>query len=134
MYKHYPPTHQGTEFHCAHCNVFTGQQWGPGNTVLNRAGHEVKGLTVCRCVHCSKCSLWYAGQMLYPDSGSAALAHEDMPADFKADYDEARERDRRQIATWCGWAAQTGVPHTSIIRYARRCNGSNQQCHLRRPI
>lgn len=84
-----PPKFQGTSFNCPFCNPYARQVWGdgcwiPSNHLL------VKGLHVCQCSHCSKYSIWWAGNMVFPDSSTAPMPNPDLPEDIRRDFEEAR--------------------------------------------
>lgn len=97
MSKHVAPLFQVDKFHCPFCGVFAKQDWfilGFGRrqqaATENVFGPLLEGFQTCRCGFCNRHSIWLNGQMLYPDSGTVDLPHEEMPADVKADFDEAR--------------------------------------------
>jgi hypothetical protein len=46
-------------------------------------------IQVTKCEHCGKNTIWAFGRMTYPDRGNAPLPNSDMPAEVKADYEEA---------------------------------------------
>jgi hypothetical protein len=89
-----PPNIYEKSFTCPHCGVLARQKkWGYYLTqpVANafpesEAGNE---LGVSLCDNCSANCLWVHGVYVYPVSSSAPRANPDMPANIKADYDEA---------------------------------------------
>lgn len=110
MSKHYPPVYGDERFHRPFCNVYAKQEWSQAH----RSGYPIPDLFVCDCAHCREDSIWYKEQMIFPDSGSAALPHEDMPDDVKADYDEARgivAKSPRGAAGLLRLALQKLMPH-----------------------
>jgi Domain of unknown function (DUF4145) len=87
-----PPTHQATVFTCLGCGNNTQQDWYDVNTW--GSGHASQAdprLTVASCHVCLATTLWWESKLVYPDAAVSPLAHSDMPATVKADYDEARQ-------------------------------------------
>ena len=89
MSQHYPPTHEKKEFHCIHCGVFSAQAWGR-LTYNSSVGLRPSAIEFCICEHCKEWSYWYDAHMIVPSEAPVPPAHEDMPAECKSDYDEAR--------------------------------------------
>jgi hypothetical protein len=87
MIPYKPPKFRETSFNCPNCNSFAQQDWselvGVGNRVL-------AGYLDAKCVHCGKHSIWFMGNMVYPDIPGAPLPNPDMPNDINEDYLEAR--------------------------------------------
>ena len=83
-----PPSLDANEFHCPHCGVYAQQKWG--GLCRTTEGHvEVKNFKVCWCFGCKNVSIWQGDRMIYPIKGNAPIANPDMPAEIRADYDEA---------------------------------------------
>ena len=49
----------------------------------------IGGLTISKCEHCSKPTLWLGEVILWPKHGTAPPPHPDLPADIRCDYEEA---------------------------------------------
>ncbi|EGR0366540.1 DUF4145 domain-containing protein [Vibrio cholerae] len=85
-------------FHCPLCGVFAHMTWEE----LSSYSHSTM-YHEARCSCCKQPSLWRvtdyvngqfgrqdrAGELIYPDFGTAALPEDDMPEDVKKDYVEA---------------------------------------------
>jgi Domain of unknown function (DUF4145) len=52
-------------------------------------GNIIDNLMIAYCNRCRTYSLWYNGQMIFPDSVSVDTPNEDLPEEIKADYIEA---------------------------------------------
>jgi len=78
-------------FHCPFCNVYANMNWA--NDYRHEGNLRDTGVRSARCTHCHKLSFWLSNPetMIYPATVLAPLAHTDMPAAVRADYDEARE-------------------------------------------
>ena len=89
------PDFKKVAFNCPHCGVFAYMEW---------TTQDCSVYYQAICAHCKKNSFWrvtrinfeslkdisaIAGEMIYPDFGSAPLPAEDMPEDVKKDYEEA---------------------------------------------
>lgn len=95
--KYVPPEFEMRGFSCPHCGAFANMQW---SQMLERgAGGTVPGPAASAwCSHCGAKSVWLSdpqsksrGLMIWPVSAAGSpLAHEAMPPDVKADYEEAR--------------------------------------------
>lgn len=84
------PTFKATSFNCPLCNAFAKQQWY-GISMSRHGGHQqLPDLSCCVCEHCNDYSLWRNGKMLYPESSNIPMPNSDMPAQIRADYEEAR--------------------------------------------
>lgn len=90
MSKYYPPKLNASKFHCPHCHVYARQLWDSVSRPAGGAFIQIQNLVVCGCTHCDRDSFWYCGRMIYPDIAAGPPAHEDMPDDVKADYQEAQ--------------------------------------------
>lgn len=81
-------------FNCPHCYAYAEQLWrdlvyfepsiprtsqNPGNI----------GVRLARCTHCTRFSVWFDGQQIYPDTNVAPPPNVDLPEEVKADYGEA---------------------------------------------
>jgi len=94
MQPYKPPKFQDSSFNCPFCNAYAMQRWGegawPSYGLSSVKYFSVKDLYVCQCNHCHNYSIWWAGNMVYPDSSSAPLPNSDLPVDIRRDFEEAR--------------------------------------------
>lgn len=102
MSKYIAPDLQRTAFTCPHCSVLTSQfaaevnrEWagtGPADRVMD-------AFSTTTCMDCGHDVIWirhfdgycneWRFRMVYPQGSTYPVAHGDMPADIKADFDEA---------------------------------------------
>jgi hypothetical protein len=88
MEKYYPPTHEGTNFHCPFCNVYAHQRWY--DMYYPNSGYRTYGgLEISICQHCHDKSLWLAGKLIFPEKTLAPNPHDDLPKELLEDYLEA---------------------------------------------
>lgn len=82
-------------FTCPHCGVLARQyKWGYD---LTEASHGVYGeqyianapLRITRCENCGSNCIWVGDTYVFPDRGNAPRPNPDMPAEARADYEEA---------------------------------------------
>jgi len=93
MSTYVPPAYDSRGFNCPHCGIWAQQYWyhnilaqlGPGQA------SQMKDYAVSSCSYCSKFSVWYMSELIYPLSTGAPLANSDLPDDVKTDYEEARK-------------------------------------------
>jgi hypothetical protein len=91
MSKHFPPAFHEQKFHCPFCDVYAVQRWANVTATIPKGmGWAAEDVEFCKCTGCEKDSIWHSQRMIYPDSGSAPLPHEDMPDNVKVDFNEAR--------------------------------------------
>lgn len=94
--KYVPPELLVDGFHCPHCGTFSHQEWFRAISVASKpsGGGEQRELdrdfTVSICYRCNRFGIWQNDRLLYPPTHVAPLPLEDMPADVKEDYEEAR--------------------------------------------
>jgi len=92
-----PPKYQLDAFNCPHsgCGAFAHQEWYYRvDAIRSPSGGNSKGVSnfsVSFCDRCHKSALWEEGHMIYPRASIVLPASEDMPAEVKKSYDEARE-------------------------------------------
>src|SRR5262249_1608771 len=75
--------------------------WSRAYVQESRGGFQLTLTYVVTCTHCNERSYWLAepyegdaptaGHMLSPQATLAPMPHEDMPADVRTDYEEARQ-------------------------------------------
>jgi hypothetical protein len=95
---------RANKFRCPHCQALAHQEWWdvePVRCVTRRGkngppapsvmGAVIEGFGLSECQGCHKYSLWVNEKLAYPGVSTAPLPVEDMPADVRADYNEARE-------------------------------------------
>lgn len=85
MGKIYTATYNGEAFNCPLCDVYARQAWHTFG--FNGAQTKMKA---SECYHCGDCSFWYDGKLVVPSVSNIEMPNEDMPADCKTDYLEAR--------------------------------------------
>jgi len=91
-----PPKYQLDAFNCPHsgCGAFAHQEWYHGVKATSgpNGGYalRVHNFSVSSCARCAGVALWEGEQMIYPRASIVLPASEDMPAEVKKDYDEAR--------------------------------------------
>lgn len=93
--KYVAPQKDLTEFHCPLCHVFSDQRWFHSamhyaNTNLSGSQKTQNWIHVSLCNHCQKLSIWIDESLKYPETVLGPIAHEDMPKEPQADYEEAR--------------------------------------------
>jgi hypothetical protein len=91
MANYFPPEFEGSAFNCTYCDVYATQRWV---TLFARdlvgSFNTVYGFNRCTCSKCQGESFWFDGKQVVPALSTAPLAHELLPEDCKADYEEAR--------------------------------------------
>jgi Domain of unknown function (DUF4145) len=100
--EHLPPDWRKQAFHCSWCNVLTSQSW---TQLLTKAGKTPVWCVVC--ANCRKQSYWLVPGdtppfCMHPQISSAPRPHASMPADVRADYEEARGIVARSPRGACG--------------------------------
>jgi hypothetical protein len=93
MQSYTPPMILASSFNCPLCGAFAHQKWYRGIGTSSKASLGTvypERFQIAECSHCENHSFWLHEKMIYPTSGSAPLAHSDMPSDVKRDYEEAR--------------------------------------------
>lgn len=112
MTKHYPPTFNGTQFHCIHCGVFAKQTW---ETLYfhNFDGMSPSPIRQSTCEHCNDRAYWHDEKMVIPTESPIEPSHPDMPKNISDDYLEARaifSRSPRAAAALLRLAVQKLMP------------------------
>ena len=100
--KYEPPAFQKKAFTCPHCSVYAHIVWADcrlPKPTPNGYQYLPSGIHIASCVHCHSRTIWLEsdgktdtyGAMLWPFGISNSPApHDEMPADVKTDYVEAR--------------------------------------------
>jgi hypothetical protein len=93
------------KFTCPHCHTISHQRWrecdfdftchaiavrAPGTSLSSVFGtRDLNPLKTSKCDCCGNSTVWVQQMLLYPNTGSAPLPNEDLPAAVKAIYGEA---------------------------------------------
>ena len=89
------PTISQKSFTCPHCGVLSRQyKWGHGldhKERLNYGEAQMPNapLKLSQCENCGENCVWVGELLAFPDRGNAPRPNPDMPADVRADYEEA---------------------------------------------
>lgn len=75
-------------FNCPHCNAFAKQHWEKLDTTIDWYYYAVGKVALCDS--CDKFTAWVNKLMIYPIVDGVRNPHNEMPADIKIDYEEAR--------------------------------------------
>lgn len=96
MADYVAPDISAKSFTCPHCGVLARQyKWGyaatgqPGQYNEDQLSMPVVTIVVSRCENCGENCVWMKRALVYPDRGNAPQPNPDMPADVRADYEEA---------------------------------------------
>jgi len=84
------PAFKETSFNCSICGAYSNQIWFQTFIFKQSSLEQLKLIDIAFCSHCNSYSLWHVKRMIFPSSGSAPLSNSDLPAEIKADYEEAR--------------------------------------------
>ena len=101
--KYIEPRPRLSVFTCPHCQAISQQEWRVCGLDLQTYGQPQKTsselvkafqqdnnpLKVGKCAHCGKQTIWLNGLLLYPNTGHAPAANEDLSLDVKKLYAEA---------------------------------------------
>src|SRR5258707_3375418 len=82
-------TLDSSAFHCPLCGTYAHQYWGD---VYYHTG-DMRTLTdfkVSTCGFCRENLVWHINEIVVPRTSIAPMAHADIPAEIKADFEEAR--------------------------------------------
>ncbi|HMK93634.1 MAG TPA: hypothetical protein VK576_11600, partial [Thermoleophilia bacterium] len=99
---HVAPARDAELFTCPFCGVAAAQRWEPfvvgyeskggdGAGAWWGIGREVEGVALSFCDNCRKAMVWRGNEPIWPAASSAPLPSASMPADVRADFDEARQ-------------------------------------------
>ncbi len=91
--KYHPPEYEKDEFNCAHCRVFAHQEWGGSLSCDNIFNSHLPSnlLTVSKCKHCNKWSIWIEESLVYPAQITVEDPNDDMPDEVKKLYRESAQ-------------------------------------------
>jgi len=81
-------------FHCPHCGLVTAQQPHTLFTESQVTGGNFSlgdDAMARQCQQCMGFSIWMDGRLIYPSVSPEPKPHDDMPADARKVYQEARE-------------------------------------------
>jgi uncharacterized protein DUF4145 len=107
--KEIVPSRGLTSFSCPECGAIAHQIWWRLNGTIVNGGiakatevekigfsgggslqvSSLKGIYLSQCYNCKDVAVWVSDNMIYPANSTAIKPHEDMPADVKADFEEA---------------------------------------------
>ena len=109
MSEYYPPEHESEKFNCPHCKIYAHQRWST-MYIEGNYGHEVyhsmtdniefinaseevnidgKPVKVSLCSYCEAPTLWVSEKMIFPITGVAPPANNDLPDSVEEIYNEA---------------------------------------------
>jgi hypothetical protein len=98
--KYVPPVYDLSAFNCPHCNAYSAMKWVSLDGLFPNSRYWTSRMKLARCTHCNADSYWFNesapqaheafGRMVVPAATTAPLPHGDMPADMRADFEEAR--------------------------------------------
>lgn len=69
--------------------------WSSGHVFLDKDSDskylqwQARNLNISSCYACEEIAVWVADRLVHPPTGTAPAANDDLPADVRADYDEA---------------------------------------------
>jgi hypothetical protein len=89
---YHPPIANEKAFNCPYCSAFAQQIWYKMRGIIPgglSADFDVFGIS--RCTRCDTIALWRGSEMAYPHLVTAPPPHDDMPADVRRDFEEARQ-------------------------------------------
>jgi hypothetical protein len=90
--KYTPPERNLNGFNCPHCEAFSHQIWYLVYGATNENNViPLPELVASKCERCHNYALWIKKDMIYPADSIAPLPCDDMPANVKDDYLEARD-------------------------------------------
>ena len=106
----HPPEYRATAFDCPHCGAYAHQTWSLAGitgvayrreNAIRYEGTIHQQFTISRCERCTMPTIWLERDggplrppvysIAYPHPSSAPRPSEDMPADARADFEEARQ-------------------------------------------
>lgn len=80
-------------FNCAHCGVYSHQEWFYLQASSSPDGfgvqHNDKRFRVSYCERCGESTIWHGENIIYPLSSIMEPPNADLPSDIKDDYNEA---------------------------------------------
>ena len=89
---YYPPEYEKEEFNCAHCKVFAHQIWSKLGVIdLFKVYLPSDLLTVSKCKHCNKWSIWIEESLVYPAQITVEDPNDDMPDEVRKLYRESAQ-------------------------------------------
>lgn len=80
-------------FNCAHCHVYSHQDWYYLQASENSGGygrqHSDKKFKVSYCERCGGNTIWFGQNIIFPQNSIVEPANPDLPQDIIEDYNEA---------------------------------------------
>lgn len=82
-------------FNCAHCHVYSHQDWYYLKAGENENGygrqHQDTRFKVSYCERCGQNTIWHGEKIVFPTNSLVEPANIDLPADIIKDYNEAAD-------------------------------------------
>lgn len=91
MTPYKPPKLRESAFNCPFCGAYADQDWYLAGLYNNTYRGVINDYSIGNCRHCNGYTVWIKDRLIYPFSGTAPLANNDMPEDVMHDYNEARD-------------------------------------------
>jgi len=93
--KYISPELELKAFNCAHCHVYSHQDWYFLNASERNDGfgtqHEDKRFKVSYCERCGQNTIWYGEKIIFPTNSLVEPANIDLPEEIILDYNEAAD-------------------------------------------
>lgn len=87
------PERNSDAFNCPRCHVYANQKWFFLKGSERADGHglqaEDQTFKVSKCDKCYAVTIWRGDAIIYPPFGAAEPPNSDMPAEARADFEEA---------------------------------------------
>jgi hypothetical protein len=89
-----PPTVMASAFNCPNCHVFAKQNWFYMTGAIQQDGfggqYNNEKFVLSNCESCHAPTIWLGKKIIYPIHSAAEPPNDDLPADIRADFEEAR--------------------------------------------
>jgi hypothetical protein len=100
--NHRAPDRESDDFRCPFCGAYAGQRWYPFVVGYQEKGssegaawwgigREAGGIALSFCESCRQAVVWHGQSPVWPVTSSAPSAARAMPAEVRADFEEARQ-------------------------------------------
>lgn len=83
-----PPYLNADAFNCPNCSAYAKQTWS-GHWHDNAV--HIKPIQTAHCYRCKDFSVWWYGEMIYPETTSVEKPSNDLPTEVRRDYNEAAQ-------------------------------------------
>lgn len=91
--QYIPPKLDLKAFNCAHCHVYTHQDWFFLKMAENDGGwgrqREDRRIKVSYCERCGNNTIWHGEKIIFPQTSIVEPANSDLPENIIDDYNEA---------------------------------------------